>query len=61
MECIQAMGHRMKGSGGSFGFEKISGVGEALEFAAQISDDKGIKSAVDRLEKYLARVSVVYI
>jgi HPt (histidine-containing phosphotransfer) domain-containing protein len=61
MEYIQIMGHRMKGSGGSFGFDEISVIGEALEFAAQVPDVEGIKSAVGRLEKYLARVSVAYI
>ena len=58
MEYIQTMGHRMKGSGGSFGFDEISEIGEALELAAQVTDAEGIKSAVGRLERYLARVSV---
>lgn len=61
MKCIQIMGHRMKGSGGSFGFDEISEIGEALETAAQAADAAGIGSAVKRLEKYLARVSVAYI
>jgi HPt (histidine-containing phosphotransfer) domain-containing protein len=61
MERIQVMGHRMKGSGGSFGFDEISAIGEALEAAAQVPDAEGIKTAVSRLESYLARVSVVYI
>jgi HPt (histidine-containing phosphotransfer) domain-containing protein len=58
---IQVMGHRMKGSGGSFGFDEISAIGEALEFAAQVSDADGIRTAVGRLEGYLARISVTYI
>lgn len=61
MEHIQTLGHRMKGSGGSFGFDEISDIGEALELAARVPDAEGIKSAVDRLEKYLARVSVAYV
>ena len=60
VECIQVLGHRMKGSGGSFGFDEISEIGEALELAAQIPDAEGIRSAVGRLENYLARVSVAY-
>jgi HPt (histidine-containing phosphotransfer) domain-containing protein len=61
MESIQVLGHRMKGSGGSFGFDEISIIGEDLELAAQITDVEGIKSAVVRLERYLARVSVTYL
>ena len=61
MEYIQIMGHRMKGSGGSFGFDEISAIGEALEFAAQVTDVKGVRSAVVRLESYLALVSVAYV
>jgi hypothetical protein len=51
----------MKGSGGSFGFDEISAIGEALEISALVADADGIRSAVGRLERYLARVSVVYI
>jgi HPt (histidine-containing phosphotransfer) domain-containing protein len=61
MESIQMLGHRMKGSGGSFGFDEISVIGEELESAAQVPDVEGIKSAVVRLERYLAHVSVAYI
>ena len=61
MECIQIMGHRIKGSGGSFGFDEISAIGEALELAAQDVDADGIRTAVRRLEAYLERVSVEYI
>lgn len=60
MENIKTLAHRMKGSGGSFGFDEISGIGEALELAAQASDTEGVRAAVVRLETYLARVSVVY-
>jgi HPt (histidine-containing phosphotransfer) domain-containing protein len=58
---IQSVGHRMKGSGGSYGFDEISEIGEALETAAHDSDAETIRSAVSRLEKYLASVTVTYI
>jgi len=61
MEHIQIMGHRMKGSGGSFGFDEISVIGEDLESAAQDTDAEGVRSAVGRLEQYLKHVSVAYI
>ena len=61
MECIQGIGHRMKGSGGSFGFDEISVIGEELESAAQASDAEVIRSSVERLKSYLLHVSVTYI
>ena len=61
LEYIQIMGHRMKGSGGSYGFDEISVIGEALELAAQDVDADGISAAVRHLETYLDRVSVKYI
>ena len=60
MASIQTLAHRMKGSGGSFGFDEISTIGEALERASQLSDVEEIKSAVGRLARYLAGVSVTY-
>jgi len=61
MKTIQTLAHRMKGSGGSFGFDEISEIGEALERASQLADAEGIKAAVGRLERYLACVSVTYL
>lgn len=61
VEEIRWMGHHMKGSGGSFGFDDISEIGEALENAAQESDVAGIRSAADRLERYLERVAVKFV
>jgi HPt (histidine-containing phosphotransfer) domain-containing protein len=58
---IKSLAHRMKGSGGSYGFDEISEIGEALERAAVESDAAGISSAVKQLRIYLSRVSVVYV
>lgn len=61
MDGIMFLGHQLKGSGGSFGFDEISEIGEALEHAVRVLDFVGITSAVDRLERYLERVSVIYV
>jgi HPt (histidine-containing phosphotransfer) domain-containing protein len=58
---IRSLGHRMKGSGGSYGFDDISEIGEVIEEAALGGDKKNIRSAVLRLEDYLERVAVVYV
>ena len=57
---IRTLGHRMKGAGGSFGFDAISEIGGIVEAAALAADDKAIQTAVQRLSDYLERVVVVY-
>jgi HPt (histidine-containing phosphotransfer) domain-containing protein len=58
---IRSLGHRMKGAGGSFGFDDISEIGEVIEKAALAADIETIGSAVLQLSDYLERVVVVYI
>ena len=58
---IRTLGHRMKGAGGSYGFDDISEIGEVIEEAALAADKKAISCAVLRLSEYLERVAVVYV
>lgn len=58
---IRTLGHRMKGAGGSYGFDYISEIGEAIEEAAMVADKEIISSAVMQLSNYLERVVVVYV
>jgi HPt (histidine-containing phosphotransfer) domain-containing protein len=58
---IRKLGHRMKGAGGSYGFDDISVIGETIEEAALAADNETITSAVLQLSVYLERVSVVYV
>ena len=58
---IRTLGHRMKGAGGSFGFDDISEIGEAIEKAAMAADKETISSSVLQLSNYLERVVVVYV
>lgn len=61
IEDIYLLGHRMKGSGGSIGFDEISDIGEILEKAAHRVDEERIRGAVERLREYLNRVRVEYV
>ena len=58
---IRSLGHRMKGAGGSFGFDEISEIGEVIEEAALAADKETISSSVLQLSDYLERVAVVYV
>ena len=52
------LGHSMKGSAPSYGFDEISLLGKEVEAAGKAQYAKGIQSAVERLAAYLQRVRV---
>jgi len=59
-ESIEDAGHRMKGSGQTFGFDAISEMGKSLEQAAKEKDLDEIGKKVKELSKYIEVVEVVY-
>jgi HPt (histidine-containing phosphotransfer) domain-containing protein len=58
---IRSLGHRMKGAGGSFGFDDVTEIGEVIENAALAADKETISRSVLKLSNYLERVAVVYV
>jgi len=58
---LRQIGHSMKGSGGGYGFEKLSQLGQALEQAALDSNGRAAAQAADDLDNYLTRLEVVYV
>jgi CheY-like chemotaxis protein len=60
-DTIRRHGHTMRGTGGGFGFDEISVIGEALETAASASDTSIIQKRLDELTVYLQRVDVVFV
>ena len=59
-ECIQSIGHKMKGAGGGYGFDAITDYGRRLEDAARDADVDELKLAVDGLSSYLDTVNIIY-
>ncbi len=59
-KTIQTLGHRMKGDGGGYGFDKISEIGGVMELAAERHDHPAVERHTAELEDFLARVTVVY-
>jgi hypothetical protein len=54
------LGHNMKGTGGGYGFDKISNLGNLIELAAVAGDGARICALADELEIYLSRLRVTY-
>lgn len=61
LETTRRIGHTMKGSGGGYGFDFISQVGEDIETGAVDGDPEAIARALERLVDYLERLEVRYV
>jgi HPt (histidine-containing phosphotransfer) domain-containing protein len=59
-KTLRLLGHRMKGDGGSYGFEEISRIGDALEQAAMRRDRADVQKQTTALADFLANVEVLY-
>lgn len=59
-EELRSIGHKIKGSGGGYGFDGLSKIGAGIENAAKIEDRSGVESGVDQLKDYLERVEITY-
>jgi PAS domain S-box-containing protein len=57
-EKIRTLGHNMKGSGGAYGFQRVTEIGGAIEAAAQSRDRETIRTQALELIAYLERAVV---
>lgn len=59
--ALRVIGHGMKGSGGAFGFQFITDLGDIIEASALKNDAITIAQQFALLRDYLARVEVQYV
>ena len=59
-ETVRVLGHDMKGSGGGYGFDAITDIGQTLERAAKDQNKTEIQRLAQELADYLERVQIVY-
>jgi HPt (histidine-containing phosphotransfer) domain-containing protein len=59
-EQLRQLGHRMKGVGNSYGFERVSLLGKQIEEGARSGDRASLEGCIAEYRDYLARVRVVY-
>jgi len=60
LDSVAGFAHRLKGDGGSYGFDAISAMGAELESAAQAGDRAELERIAARILTYLDRVEVIY-
>lgn len=59
-ETIKRIGHSMKGSGASYGFDHISDIGRGIEEGAKRKDTDTIKKWGNELSTYIDNIEVIY-
>lgn len=59
-EQIARVGHNMKGSGGGYGFDKISIIGSQIEQAGKNRNKEPIPGLLSELSDYMQRVEIIY-
>jgi HPt (histidine-containing phosphotransfer) domain-containing protein len=59
-EQLRQVGHRMRGVGDSYGFEKVTELGKLIEEGAKEANRALIEKSIAEYEDYLARLKVVY-
>jgi len=60
LQQLRQIGHRMKGVGNSYGFEKVSALGKQIEDEARADNRDALATAIAEYTDYLARVKIVY-
>ncbi len=60
LDTVARLAHRLKGEGGSYGFDEISEIGAALEFAVKTGEIEAARRFAAELATYLEGVQVVY-
>ncbi|HVB78551.1 MAG TPA: response regulator [Candidatus Binataceae bacterium] len=60
-EAIARLGHKMKGEGGSYGFDTITDLGREIEQAGKESDFEAARRLGINLMNFLERLEVVYL
>ena len=58
-ETIRVLGHKMKGTGGGYGFDAITDLGHSFENAGDEKDSEEIRRLVNELSHYLEHVEVI--
>ena len=59
-EQLRQLGHRMKGVGNSYGFERVSTIGKYIEEGARSGDRAALQASISEYQDYLSKVQIAY-
>jgi HPt (histidine-containing phosphotransfer) domain-containing protein len=59
-EQLRQLGHRMRGVGDSYGFERVTLIGRHIEDGARSGDKASLEAKIAEYGDYLAKVEIAY-
>jgi HPt (histidine-containing phosphotransfer) domain-containing protein len=59
-EQLRQLGHRMKGVGNSYGFDRVSTIGKYIEDGARSGDRAALQASISEYGDYLSKVQIAY-
>ena len=59
-EQLRQLGHRMRGVGNSYGFERVSSLGKEIEEGARSRDKASLESHIAAYGDYLSKLQIAY-
>jgi len=60
LESLRKAGHKLAGSGGGYGFDRLSELGKKIETVAHDGDAAGLAAPLAELRDYIENLEVVY-
>src|ERR687884_156636 len=59
-EQLRQVGHRMRGVGNSYGFERVSVLGKQIEDGARSGDKASLEAHIAAYSDYLSKLQIAY-
>jgi len=59
-EQLRQLGHRMRGVGNSYGFERVTSLGKEIEDGAKSGDKAALGNHIAAYSDYLSKVQIAY-
>jgi HPt (histidine-containing phosphotransfer) domain-containing protein len=59
-EQLRQLGHRMRGVGNSYGFERVSSLGKQIEDGARSADKDSLEAHIAAYGDYLSKLQIAY-
>ncbi|KAB8029066.1 Hpt domain-containing protein [Fluviispira multicolorata] len=57
---VESLGHKLKGTCGSYGFKDLSEIGKKIEDAAKVRKEETIIKLIEKIENYLANIDIKF-
>jgi HPt (histidine-containing phosphotransfer) domain-containing protein len=61
LETVRTLGHRMKGAGGGYGFDRVTELGREIEMAARAADAERCRVLNEELAETMSKTDIVFV